>query len=211
MDFSRVLGTEFRRVGEVEHEGRPVRAVEGSRLYRTGAEDLWDAMTNPERLPRWFLPIEGDLRLGGRYQLEGNAGGEITRCDPPEALDVTWEFAGNVSWVSVRLVPEEDGVRLTLVHTMGKDEASEEHWASYGPGATGVGWDLSFLGLGWFLEGGGEAIDREATEAWMASEDGKTFIRGCAESWGRAHAEAGESAEVAEAMAARTAGFYTGE
>ena len=31
----------------------------------------------PERIPRWFLPVSGDLRLGGRYQLEGNAGGEV--------------------------------------------------------------------------------------------------------------------------------------
>lgn len=211
MDFSRALGTEFREVRDAEHEGESVRAVEGSRFYPTEVEDLWDAMTNAERLPRWFLPIEGDLRLGGRYQLEGNAGGTITRCDPPEALDVTWEFAGNTSWVNVRLAPENDGVRLQLVHSMPKDEASEAHWATYGPGATGVGWDLTFLGLGMFLENGGEAIDREASEAWMTSEAGKVFIRACAESWGRAHAAAGEDAEVAKAMAARTAGFYTGE
>ena len=47
---------------------------------------LWDACTNAERIPRWFLPVSGDLRLGGRYQLEGNAGGTIERCDPPRSL-----------------------------------------------------------------------------------------------------------------------------
>ncbi len=211
MDFSRALGTEFREVREVEHDGQPARAVEGSRFYSTEADDLWDAITNAERIPRWFLPISGDLKLGGHYQFEGNAGGTITRCDPPEALDVTWEFAGNVSWVSVRLAPESDGMRLTLVHTMLKDEASEAHWATYGPGATGVGWDLGFFGLGLFLESGGEAIDREASDAWMASDDGKAFVRACAEAWGQAHIASGESAGVAEAMAAHTASFYTGE
>ena len=30
-------------------------------------DDVWDACTNPERIPRWFLPVSGDLRLGGRY------------------------------------------------------------------------------------------------------------------------------------------------
>ncbi len=227
MDYSRALGTEFRGVRDVEHEGKLARAVEGSRFYSTEIGDLWDALTNPERLPRWFLPIRGDLQLGGRYHLEGNAEGTITRCDPPEALDVTWEYGGNVSWVSVRLAPENvgpggpqsvgpggpqsNGVRLTLVHTMLKDEASEAHWKTYGPGATGVGWDLSFLGLGLHLGSGGGTIDREANDAWLTSDQGKTFLRACAESWGRAHAVAGEDAQVAQAMAARTASFYAGD
>ena len=211
MDYSRALGAEFREVRDVEHEGKPARAVEGSRFYPAETDDLWDALTSAERIPRWFLPIRGDLRLGGRYHLEGNAEGTITRCDPPEALDVTWEYAGNVSWVSVRLAPENAGVRLTLVHTMLKDQASEAHWETYGPGATGVGWDLSFLDLGLHLGSGGEPIDREASDAWLASDEGKAFLHACAGSWGRAHAAAGVDSQVAEAMAARTASFYAGE
>ncbi len=211
MDYSNPLGTEFREVRDVEHEGQPARAVEGSRVYPTGADDLWDALTNIERLPRWFLPISGDLKLGGRYQLEGNAGGTITRCDPPKRLDVTWEFGGNVSWVSVRVAPEDGGARLTLLHTMPKDEPAEEHWQTYGPGAVGVGWDLSFLGLGMHLTSGGEAVDREANEAWMGSGEGKAFLRASAESWGQAHAAAGENPEVAQAMAQRTGSAYCGE
>ena len=211
MDYNRALGTEFREVRDAEHEGKPARAVEGSRFYSTETDELWDALTNAERIPRWFLPIRGDLRLGGRYHLEGNAEGTITRCDPPEALDVTWECAGSVSWVSVRLAPENDGVRLTLVHTMLKDEAGESHWETYGPGATGVGWDLSFLGLGLHLGSGGGTIDREANDVWLASDRGKAFLHACAGSWARAHAAAGEDAQVAQAMAARTASFYSGD
>lgn len=211
MDFSRALGAEFRNVRDMEHEGKPARAVEGSRFYSTESDDLWDALTSAERIPRWFLPIRGELRLGGRYHLEGNAEGTITRCDPPEALDVTWEFAGNVSWVSVRLEPEKDGVRLTLVHTMSKDEASDAHWETYGPGATGVGWDLAFFDLGLYLESGREAVDRAAAEAWLASDPGKVFLHACAESWGDAHVAAGEDVGVAQAMAGRTASFFAGE
>ncbi len=211
MDYSQALGTVFQEVRELEYEGKPARAVEGSRFYPTDAADLWDALTNAERIPRWFLPIRGDLQLGGRYQLEGNAAGTVTRCDPPQALEVTWEFGGNVSWVSAQLAPGKDGVRLTLVHTMLKDEAGEAHWATYGPGATGVGWDLSFLGLGLHLESGGENLDRAAGEAWLASDPGKSFIRACAESWGQAHIKAGENEQVAQAMAERTASFYAGE
>ena len=210
MDFSRALGAELHEVREVEHEGQPARAVEGSRLYTTDADDLWRAVSDPERIARWFLPISGDLQVGGRYQLKGNAEGSILRCDPPEALDVTWEYAGNVSWVNVRLTPENGGTRLTLVHTMLKDEDAEAHWASYGPGATGVGWDLSFLGLGLFLDADGEVFDQEAIEAWMASADGKALIRACAESWAQAHIASGEAPEVARGMAKSTGDFYTG-
>ncbi len=210
MDYSNPRGTQFREVRDVEHEGQPARAVEGSRVYPTDTDDLWDALTNAERIPRWFLPVSGELELGGRYQLRGNAEGTITRCDPPQALDVTWEYGGNVSWVSVRLAPEAGGARLTLVHTMLKDEAAEEFWRKYGPGAAGVGWDLSFLGLGLHLENG-EAVDPEESEAWTVSDPGKAFVRACAEAWALAHAAAGEDAEVARAMAERTAAFYTGE
>lgn len=210
MDLSRAIGAEFCEVQDREHEGKPARVVAAARTYATGQSDLWDALTNAERIPRWFLPITGDLRLGGHYQLEGNAGGTITRCDEPEALDVTWEYAGNLSWVTVTLAPDGVGTRLTLEHTMLKDEAGEEHWRQYGPGATGVGWDLSFLGLAQHLESGGEAIDREANDAWLASDDGKAFMQKSADAWGIAHIANGEKPDVARAMAARTAEAYAG-
>jgi uncharacterized protein YndB with AHSA1/START domain len=71
----------------------------------------------PERIPRWFLPVSGELRAGGRYQLEGNAGGTIERCDPPTGFSATWEFGGSVSWIEVRLtVTGNGGTRLELEH-----------------------------------------------------------------------------------------------
>ena len=120
MDYSNALGVEYQEVKDATRDGQPARVVGGARTYATDIDDLWDALTNIKRIPRWFLPITGDLKLGGRYQLHGNAGGEITRCNPPEALDVTWEFADNVSWVTVRLEPDGNGARLTLEHTMPK-------------------------------------------------------------------------------------------
>ena len=53
------------------------RTVVLRRTYAADIADVWDALTNIERIPRWFLPVSGDLRLGGRYQFEGNAGGRI--------------------------------------------------------------------------------------------------------------------------------------
>ena len=209
MDLTNAFGAEFREVREAEHRGQPVRVVSGARLYETDADDLWEALTNPERVARWFLPLTGDLKPGGRYQLEGNAGGEIIRCDPPEALDVTWEFAGSVSWVTLRLAQEGDSTRLTLDHLIAKDDKSEAHWKQYGPGATGVGWDLSFLGLALFIAAP-DAFDREAAEAWTMGEDGKVLIRQCADAWATAHIANGADRDTALAMGKATGDFYTG-
>lgn len=210
MEFSNPLGIKYRVVKEIDHEGQAARVVSGSATYDTDLNDLWDAVTNPERIPRWFLPISGDLKTGGQYQLEGNAGGKITRCDPPEAFDITWECGGNVSWVRVRLDAHDNGARLTLEHIMAKDEASEAHWRKYGPGAAGVGWDLSFVGLDLHLRTG-EKVSPEEAENWTTTEEGKTFIRASATAWGEAHVDSGENEPVATEMADQTAKFYCGE
>jgi uncharacterized protein YndB with AHSA1/START domain len=210
MDYTDALGAEFREVQDRNHDGQAVRVVVATRWYATDRDDLWNALTDAERIPRWFLPVTGQLKLGGRYQLEGNAEGSILQCDPPEALEVTWEFGAQLSWVNVRLAQDEGGTRLTLEHLIPKGEASEEHWKQYGPGAGGVGWDLSFLGLALHLDSGGQAIDRDRNDAWLASDAGKAFMRTSSNLWREAHVKAGEDPEVAEAMARRTADFYAG-
>ena len=71
--LSRVIGAEFREVADREWDGKPAKAVVAARVYDTDPDDLWDALTNAERLPRWVAPISGELKLGGRYQLQGTA------------------------------------------------------------------------------------------------------------------------------------------
>ena len=102
-----------RSVASLERHGKPARSVTLSRAYSTTIKDLWDAVTNRERIPRWFLPIGGKLELGGRYQLEGNAGGVITACEPPSHLAVIWEFGGDVSWLDIRLSDEGAAARTS--------------------------------------------------------------------------------------------------
>jgi len=211
MGYSNAVGIEYRVVKKDEYQGKAVRIVVAARTYAAEINDLWDATTNAERISHWFGPVSGNLELGGRYQLEGNASGEITRCDRPTTFDVTWEYADNVSWVKVHLESVADGTRLTLEHIMEKDEASEAHWEKYGPGATGVGWELGFLGLGMYLEIGGKAIAEEEFNEWLTSPEGKAFIESCANAWGEAHIESGEDAAIAVAMAKKTASFYCGE
>src|SRR3546814_17147831 len=59
-----------RQVADVTHEGLPCRAVVASRAYPTDIDDLWNAITDKARIPRWFAPVEGDLTLGGKYQIK---------------------------------------------------------------------------------------------------------------------------------------------
>jgi uncharacterized protein YndB with AHSA1/START domain len=205
--ITRALGAVTRAVETREHLGRPVRAVRLSREYPTDAGDLWDALTTPERIARWFAPVSADPRLGGRYQIEGNAGGEITRCVPPRELDLTWEFGGQTSWVELRLGdlgPEQ--ARLELVHLA----PSDEHWDRFGPGAVGVGWDLTLYGLGRHLETGG-SVTRPEGLSWMASPDGKAFMRHSSSAWCDADIAGGSAASTARAAAQRTSAAYAGE
>ena len=206
LDIAGQLGAVERSVSELEVEGRPARAVTLTRTFSTTVEDLWDALTNGERIPRWFLPISGELALGGRYQFEGNAGGVITACERPSHLAATWEFGGDVSWVEVGLSDDGPGsARLTLTHTM----HLSDQWDTYGPGATGVGWEGGLLGLALHFETPDESISDEA--AFTASEEGKAFYAGSSEAWGGAAIACGEDPATARAAARRTAAFYTGE
>ncbi|MEO0983004.1 MAG: SRPBCC family protein [Pseudomonadota bacterium] len=205
-DIEHHLGAVARSVVSLEKDGAPARAVILSRTYDTAIEDLWDAATNPERLPRWFAPVEGDLRLGGRYQVEGNAGGEILQCDPPRLVSLTWEINGDVSWVDVVLEAQSpDAARLTLTHT----SKVSPFWTEYGPGATGVGWELGLSGLALHLVD--PAAARFDEQAFADSEEGKSFARGSSAEWGEAAIRGGEAPAQARASAARTAAFYTGE
>ncbi|HKP57645.1 MAG TPA: SRPBCC family protein [Polyangiales bacterium] len=205
-----LFGAEFRRVENREYLGKPALVVVAARSYDTSVDDLWHALTTPERIGRWLSTVEGDLKLGGRYQIKGNASGTITRCDPPEALAVTWEFGGGTSWVEVRLTPDGRKARLTLEHIAHKDGIGEEHLKKFGPGAVGIGWDLSLEGLRRHLTAPSFELAHEAGERWMQSDEGKTFMRASGEAWGAAHAESGEDPAEARAKSERTIQAYLG-
>jgi len=173
-----------------------------SQTYDTDIDDTWDACTNPERLGRWFAPISGDLRLGGRYQLDGNAGGTIERCDPPKGFAATWEYDGDISRIEVRLTAEPDGrTRFTLEHTV----PDNEHWAEFGPGAIGVGWDIGVQALAVHLAG--REVGPEAE--WAVTPQGVEHMTLSSTRWCEANIAAGADAAVARAMADRVTAAYT--
>ena len=195
-----------RTVTPLEIEGRRAFDVRLSRSIGASQADLWDAVTSAERIPRWFLPVTGELVLGGRFQLEGNAGGEVTACEPGSRLAVTWEFAGDVSWVEARVADAGGGrARLTLSHR----QLHSPFWDHYGPGATGVGWETAMMGLAMHLEQPDAPLPDP--EAFLTSDEGLALVAACSEAWGSAAIAAGEDAGAADLAARRTAAFYTGQ
>lgn len=208
IDVSRTLGAVTRTLSTREVGGAPAHVLVAARSYPVPAAELWDALTSAVRIPRWFLPVSGELRQGGRYQFEGNAGGEIRVCDAPRRLELTWEWDGQVSWVNLTLADDADGgTRLELEHVA---HVPPEIWARFGPGAVGVGWDSGLMGLDQHLTSATPLDPRDAMQ-WMASAEGRSFIRGSSEAWRAAHVAAGADASEAAAAAARTAAAYMGE
>lgn len=99
--------------------------VDIHREYRTDARDLWDAITNPDRIGRWMAPVSGDFRVGGRFRVDFDISdpaqqvhGSIIRCDAPNRLDITWEiFEAGTSDVVAILHDTDNGCELHLRHT----------------------------------------------------------------------------------------------
>jgi len=200
-------GMIVRSVKSTEREGKAAKAVTASATYDTSLEDLWEAVTTAARIRRWFLPVSGDLKLGGRYQLEGNAGGTITACDAPRHFATTWEMGGQTSWLEVRLFSGSSGkATVELTHTAIVDDA---FWPTYGPGAVGVGWDLGLFGLAQHLSDPTAERPPEAVPEWATSPEALQFYRIASSAWGEAAAADGmvNAKEAAE----NTRRFYSGE
>ena len=117
-------------------EGKGVVRMEDR--YDTDIDDLWSALTDPPRLARWYGEVEGDLRLGGEFDVrvtdawEGT--GRVEACEPPRRLLVTMRDADPQpgqpdEWVveaqltadggQTVLVVEERGLPLPLLAAYG--------------------------------------------------------------------------------------------
>ena len=166
------------------------RSVVLRRSYDAPIEDVWDACSDPDRLKRWFSPVDGDLRLGGRFQIEGNAGGEILRCEPPRLLTVSWVYGDNpADEVELRLTPGADGTRFLEL----------EHAAA--PGTVD---DLAGVALGAHLTG--QTVDPTGLER---TPEYRRFVVLSSTAWGAALEAAGmATAPEAAAIVERTSAFY---
>ncbi|MDG4825551.1 SRPBCC family protein [Asanoa sp. WMMD1127] len=167
-EIHREVGT-----GPAQGGGEEVRVVL-RRTYAAPVDDVWNALTDPDRIKRWFYPLTGDLRAGGTFQLEGNAGGDIRHCEPPRRLTVT--FGGPTSVVDLRLSPGAgEQTELELTHTVPIEMAGSGAGALF----VGPGWDGALLGLALFLAG--EVV--EDPIAMAGSPEVIEFNRGSIDAW----------------------------
>ncbi len=206
IDIAREINAVQREVGS----GR-IAVGEGHRItlrrtYDAPIDDVWDALTDPERIGRWFLPVSGEYGIGGRFQFEGNAGGTILACERPNRLRVSWGFGemdgADGSELELRLSPVgDDSTMFELEHTA---VVPDEMWDQFGPGAVGVGWEGGLLGLSFHLHGGSLADP----VAWQLSDEGREFSARCSEAWGAANVAAGADPEAAATAVANTTAFY---
>ncbi|AKD98040.1 hypothetical protein CPI83_13075 [Rhodococcus sp. H-CA8f] len=203
VDSLQVVARELSPFGGDESKTRTLRM---SRTLAAPIGTVWAAITEFDRIPQWFMPVGGEARIGGHYQLEGNAGGEILACDAPRTLRITWEYGGDVSYVTVNLA--EKGSGATLFDFEHAADVAPDRWAEYGPGAVGVGWDMGLLGLARHVELG-IATPLETPE-WSASDEARAFIAGSSELWAEAAIASGDDPDAAAAAAARTTAAYTG-
>lgn len=204
-DLMEELAAVERRVAEADVPAGPAKMVALTRTYEAELADVWDALTDAVRLARWFLPVSGDLTLGGRYQFEGNAGGVVRECEEPNRFVVTWEMGPasevDASLVEVRLTAVEGGTRLILEH---RAQVPPEFWDAYGPGAVGVGWDGGLLGLALHLAG--EPLP--TPEQLGADPALRAFNTASAQAWGEAHRASGADEGTVRSTVAATTGFY---
>ncbi|MFI2781692.1 SRPBCC family protein [Streptomyces sp. ALB3] len=208
-DIVDVIDRVHRQVGTRRVASGEAGTVLLRRTFEAGTDDVWGALTSPERVARWFFPVAGDLREGGSYRLEGNADGEILECVPPERLRVSWLSGPGTGFgeVEVRLAPE--GAGRTVFELEHAAVVPEEFRSRYGPGAVGIGWDLALLGLGWHLAGGG--LSPEDAAQWQLSSEAKAFVARSGEEWGRAFAASGADPETVTATTVAAVAAYIGE
>jgi uncharacterized protein YndB with AHSA1/START domain len=198
IDIPSQLAAIYREVGE-RQAGEAV-GVLMRRSYGAAIEDVWSAVTDLERMRRWFLPVSGDLRVGGTFQLHGNAGGEILTCEPPTLLRVT--FGGPTSVVELRLSPNGDETVLELEHVVPFEIAQSAAGALY----VGPGWDGALMGLDLYLRGEAPADPAAAANSLEVQEFSKQSLHlwiAAVESSGTAGAD--EIAAAAEVSLAQFA------
>ncbi|MEA2371743.1 MAG: hypothetical protein QOH12_2137 [Solirubrobacteraceae bacterium] len=90
----------------------PARVAVFTRVYETTVEDLWDACTNPDRLRRWYVPVTGELRVGGAFQQVNMGSGTVLECDAPRFLKLS--LGGGADEIELRLSPGPRGGSATL-------------------------------------------------------------------------------------------------
>jgi uncharacterized protein YndB with AHSA1/START domain len=134
-----------------------LHSVEGEGVVRmedrldTGIDDLWGALTDPDRLAHWYGEVAGELSQGGEFRLRialaGERTGHVEACEPPQRLQLTMrdpdpqpgqpeqtvnEAQLSAEGAQTRLVWEVRGMPVNLLPAYGAGiQIHVEHLADY--------------------------------------------------------------------------------
>jgi len=137
-----------------------LHSVDGEGVVRmedrldTGIDDLWGAVTDPDRLADWYGEVEGELSQGGEFRvriaLAGERRGQVEACEPPQRLLLTMrdpdprpgqpeQTVNEVRLIAegarTRLVWEVRGMPVNLLPAYGAGiQIHVEHLADYAGG-----------------------------------------------------------------------------
>jgi uncharacterized protein YndB with AHSA1/START domain len=118
------------RRGVVTREDGGRQRLEFRRSWPDPIEDVWSALTEPERLARWIGRYDGERAVGGTGTFtmthkEGEALGEpttIVECDPPRRLVIEWVQQDTDAWrIDLDLWVEDGRTQLRFTQMYAAD------------------------------------------------------------------------------------------
>lgn len=218
---------------EVTRTVTPVKngnTVSLAQTFSADPEELWSALTIGSHLEVWFGRASGEAVEGGTFELpDMETRGTVLTADAPRRLHLTWNFGKSTSEMELLVTPVENSeksensensegtepdatdaatprTRFELRHTVPADA----HWGTFGPAATGCGWDGALYALALHLQDPSADLMGDLG-AFAASPEGAEFTRATADAWYEAHVASGADKKPARKASVRTAAFYLGE
>jgi uncharacterized protein YndB with AHSA1/START domain len=88
-------------------------------VFATDADDLWSALTEPDRAARWIAEVRGDVHLGATFYATFTSGWEglarVDTCERPTRLMLTMDPGqDDETVIEARLTPEGEHTRLVI-------------------------------------------------------------------------------------------------
>lgn len=84
-------------------------------------DEVWAALTDPQRLARWYGDVEGELKAGGEFHCRVFASGwqgtsRVTVCDPPRRFALVSKESGDLNESAVEVTLTADEGKTTIVY-----------------------------------------------------------------------------------------------
>ncbi|WP_327092164.1 SRPBCC domain-containing protein [Nonomuraea sp. NBC_01738] len=136
-------------------DGRP--ALRFERTLSHSVERVWQAVSVPAELERWFPAAAAWTPKAGETFEAYGASGEVTEVDPPHRL--AWTYAGQV--YSFDLAADGAGCRLVFTHVIDDRGLSAQ---------TATGWDAYLSRLEPYLDGE-EISEQDAHAHWAETHE----------------------------------------